>query len=75
MERLKGEGVGGVHLGVAPDNEGARKFYGRWGFRELVSKGLPLGCVWMVRGLEGEVGEGKEAGAGEVRLRCEGGLE
>ncbi|GIF12019.1 GNAT family N-acetyltransferase [Actinoplanes teichomyceticus] len=32
---LRAAGVSGVHLGMAPDNHGARAFYRRMGFRDL----------------------------------------
>jgi ribosomal protein S18 acetylase RimI-like enzyme len=35
LAALRAKGVPAVHLGVAPDNTGARTFYGRLGFTEI----------------------------------------
>jgi ribosomal protein S18 acetylase RimI-like enzyme len=52
LERLRGRGVPGVHLGVSVHNGRAVGFYERLGFRELTRAGAgPDACIYMGRAL------------------------
>lgn len=46
--RLRAAGSVGVHLGVAATNEGAQRFYARFGFEELTRRGeeIFMGLSW-----------------------------
>jgi ribosomal protein S18 acetylase RimI-like enzyme len=48
MDRLAVAGIGGMHLGVSPTNEGAMAFYRTLGFRRLEHASLPEHSVIMV---------------------------
>jgi ribosomal protein S18 acetylase RimI-like enzyme len=48
MDRLRGRGSPGVHLGVSVRNESAQGFYRRLGFREMIRVGTESdGVVYM----------------------------
>lgn len=52
LDRLRGRGVSGVHLGVSVYNRRAVGFYERLGFRELTRAGAgPDACIYMGRSL------------------------
>jgi len=52
LDRLRGRGVPGVHLGVSVYNRRAAGFYERLGFRELTRAGAgPDACIYMGRAL------------------------
>jgi GNAT superfamily N-acetyltransferase len=52
LDRLRGRGVPGVHLGVSVYNPRAVGFYERLGFRELTRAGAgPDACIYMGRSL------------------------
>ncbi len=50
--RLTERGSMGLHLGVAPQNEGALRFYAALGFARLQAPDLPADTVFMAKRLE-----------------------